>query len=287
MMPESFGPRSAPDLWVAVNRQTELMVGAAAVSWRLLTSEPGFPVNIHVLPPQRRRGIGSALVEAVASACAGATPCIHGWTAYSGASDAAAFLRAVGFAPRRQLLEFEAEGERFYAVIAATLKRLRHARKIPASFRIVSLKDARTEEVAALVSDNFHEALAETITRIARGLIGYDERNSVVLLNGDAVGGALLYRWNDGIPLIDVNVVKPELRHGAANVMILEAATRNGLAAGATRFRFSCEETVRDTMNIAKRCGAVRIDAKVAFTRFLTNSWDSRALCGFPAPPQQ
>jgi hypothetical protein len=50
---------------------------------------------------------------------------------------------------------------------------------------------------------------------------------------------------------IDVNVVTPELRRGWANVPLLEGMARRCHAVGGVRFRFSCEEHVRDTLNLA------------------------------------
>jgi hypothetical protein len=42
-----------------------------------------------------------------------------------------------------------------------------------------------------------------------------------------------------------------------ANVMLLHAATQNGLDAGAERFRFFCRDDVLDTRKLAAKCAAV------------------------------
>ena len=104
-----------------------------------------------------------------------------------------------------------------------------------------------------------------------QGLINYDQDKSAVLLRGNEVKGALLYMWNDGNPIIDVNVVAPELRRGPANVLLLEAATRNALEGGGISFRFRCEEHVRDTVNLARRSGAKLARVQLAFTRTLAS----------------
>jgi hypothetical protein len=269
MMPEVFGPLFVPDLWVAIDRETSLIVGAAAVAWRPLSKPAGFPVQVHVPVPLRRRGIGRALIDAIARDCAGSAACLHGWAGVREGGAAALFLAATGFVAHHRLPQFEADVERFYAMVKAIRARLERAGKISGEFDIVRLGEAPQEEVAALVGEYFRDTPSSVLAGIARGLVGYDPQRSVVLLHRGEVRGALLYRWSDGIPQIDVNVISEELRRGAANVLLLEAATRNGLEGGARRFRFSCEESVRDTINLARRCGATQFGAMLVFSRAL------------------
>src|SRR5262249_10186142 len=106
---------------------------------------------------------------------------------------------------------------------------------------------------------------------LSQGLINYDQDRSAVLMHGQDVKGALLYLWNNGNPVIDINVVAPELRHGPGNVLLLEAATRKGLEGRATGFRFRCEEHARDTLNLARRSGAKLANVRLGFTRTLTS----------------
>ena len=80
----------------------------------------------------------------------------------------------------------------------------------------------------------------------------------------------LLKRVEDGDVGIEVIVVAPAFRVGAANVLLLEAATRTALDGGAERFRFFCDDRTRDTLGLARRAGAspTRIDAE--YRRALT-----------------
>jgi GNAT superfamily N-acetyltransferase len=272
LMPETFSATYAPELWVAVDHSTSRIAGAAAVGWRPLPSLSGFPVQVHVLPPQRRRGIGTALIEAVAEACATSTRHLHAWANEPEGSGAARFLQAVGFEPHRRLLHFEADGPRFYATIKAIYDRVVRSGKIPSDFRVVSLREASLEETAALVAGAFRDVPVSTAMALARGLMNYDKEKSVVLLSEGAVKGALLYHWNDGLPTIDVRVVAPDLRNGPANLLLLEAATRKGLEGGATGFCFHCEESVRDTISLARRSGSKATGAKISFVRALVRA---------------
>ena len=62
---------------------------------------------------------------------------------------------------------------------------------------------------------------------------------------------------------IDVNVVAPELRRSWANVVLLEGMARRGRAAGVNRFQFTCEEHVRDTLNLARRSAARQLPTQL------------------------
>jgi len=269
LMPEAFSPHFVPELWVATATATSQLIGAAAVAWRPLGQPRGFALQVHVLPAERRRGIGTALVETIARTCAGETQHLHAWTFVNEGSEAEAFLKATDFAPRRRFLGFEANLPHSYTLIKAFYDRMSRIGKIPSALQIVALRAAPSQDVAALVAANFPDMPTDTALAIARGLVGYDTLRSVVLLHNGVVKGALLYSWNGGQPLIDVNLVAPEIRHGAANVMLLEAAIRNALAGGADRLQFRCEATVHDTVNLARRAGAKSVAATVALTRAL------------------
>ena len=67
-------------------------------------------------------------------------------------------------------------------------------------------------------------------------------------------------------PVIDAWVVAPEARGTAASLMMVEAATRNGLDARAQRFRISCADNVQDTIKLAERGGAVLTATKLKFS---------------------
>jgi GNAT superfamily N-acetyltransferase len=272
LMPETFSATYAPELWVALDRAVSKLVGAGAVGWQPLPPGPGFPVQVHVIPSHRRRGIGTALMQRMVDACTGHTERLHSWTNEAEGSPAAAFCAALGFVPRSRVLEFDADGARFYAMIKSIHDRLAKNGKIPADLRIVSLREAPLERVTALVRSAFADVPLSTVMALSKGLINYDQDKSAVLMKGHEVKGALLYLWNDGNPVIDVNVVAPELRNGPGNVLLLEAATRKGLEGRATGFRFRCEEHVRDTLNLARRSGAKLAGVRLAFTRTLSTN---------------
>jgi GNAT superfamily N-acetyltransferase len=272
LMPEAFSATYAPELWVALDPVVSSVIGAGAVGWQPMPPGPGFPVQVHVIPSHRRRGIGTSLLQAIVDACTGHTGHLHSWASEVEGSPAAAFCAAVGFVPRSRLFEFDADGMRFYTMIKSIHDRLAKSGKIPPELRIVSLREAPLEQVTALVSSQFADVPLSTVMALSKGRINYDQDKSAVLMRGDHVKGALLYLWTDGNPVIDVNVVAPELRHGAGNVLLLEAATRKALEGGSTGFRFHCEEHVRDSLNLARRSGAKLAAVRLAFSRTLARS---------------
>ena len=265
MMPGLFAPHHAPDLWVAM--ENGALVGAAGVSWHLVSQPAGFPVHVHVVPEARRRGIGTALMDTVAEAARDDAPCLNSWFDVAPDSEAAAFLTAAGFVCVRQVFEFEAEMKTFYDLIKVTYDRFAARGKLTADFHIVSLAEASADQVAALVADNFALASASSLAQVAQGTSSHDPDKSVALLKDGQVLGALLYSWNGGDIGIDAWVVAEAARGTSANLMLVEAASRRALEAGAWRFRFSCTDDVRDTINLARRGGAKQTATKSRFSK--------------------
>lgn len=267
MMPELFTPHHAPELWVAVEEGA--LVGAAGISWHRTSQPSGFPVYVHVQPAARRRGIATALVNEIAQTAREDTPCLNSWFDVAPDSEAASFLTATGFACVRQVFEFEAEMKTFYDLIKVTYDRFAKRGKLTADFHIVSLAEAPADQVAGLVADNFALASASSLTRVAEGTSSHDPEKSVALLKDGHVLGALLYSWNGGDIGIDAWVVAEAARGTSANLMLVEAASRRALEAGAWRFRFSCTDDVRDTINLARRGGAKQTSVKSRFSKRL------------------
>ena len=63
-----------------------------------------------------------------------------------------------------------------------------------------------------------------------------------------------------------MRVVDPRLRGGWANIAMLWRAARNGLESGGQRFRFYCDDTVADTISLARRAGASHVRTTVEFS---------------------
>ncbi|MGH8316489.1 MAG: GNAT family N-acetyltransferase [Steroidobacteraceae bacterium] len=276
MLPDAFpAAGAAPSLFVAADARG-LIQGVLAMAW----VPRGFPILMHVAEPYRRRGIGRALLRAAIASAQGETPALRCWGPVEQGGVAFLFLQACSFRVIRRLLVFETGGALcnapvFEASLTALLKRLVAAGKVPRDARLVSLAEAPAAQVVELVAAELAALPQDVARRIAPGATGgYDRSLSRVLMRGSDIAGAMLC-WHSGETLeIDVNVVKPELRCGWANVMLLEGVARVARAAGVVRFRFSCEKHIRDTANLARRCGASALPPRLVMAQELgASAW--------------
>jgi len=252
-----------------------LLAGACAVSWFNAPkpeAEPGgFPILLHVVPPMRRQGIGRALVEAAAEWCRGETAGLRSWLPVAEGSGAALFLERVGFSLHHRTLHFETDLAGFHLIVDGLRLRLQRSLRLPDGARIVRLREAPAWDVAALVAPEFAAPHATILQRLSPAAPdAFDLERSVAIYLGETLAGVLIFSWNGGDVGIEVIVVAPAARGGAANVLLLEAATRSAMEGGAQRFRFFCDERTRDTLGLARRAGAAptRIDAE--YRRALT-----------------
>ncbi|HEX2113970.1 MAG TPA: GNAT family N-acetyltransferase [Alphaproteobacteria bacterium] len=267
LLPDVFSATEAPDMFFLAAAEGEPhLVGAAAAAW----APGGFPVEVHVVSPFRRRGIGRALIEAVAAAAADETDRLRSWSMVGEGSEAEAFLRATGFTRSRRFLGFETDGAKFAPIINVMRRWLERGGKIPPTARIVNLSEAPRFQLIRLVATELATLPATIAARIvAQETLHYDNDLSVVLMLDGKIGGAMLMTRSAGIARVEVNVVAPHLRHGWANVMILDEAARRAAASGLKRFRFFCDEHTRDTINVARRAGAASLGSGLFFERRL------------------
>lgn len=264
--------RNMPAELIAAHRDGEL-VGAAAIIWESWADPAGFPISVHVIPSARRLGIGRALVEAALALVDGETDGLWALGKIDEAGAAADFLRACGFVPLKRTLHFEMDGQTFYDHASRIVDRLRRHGRIPHTARTIALRDARLDDVAWLVSREFPSGPVQLLSRMHQALAaggsggGIDMERSTVVMEGDQIVGALLYRWNDGNPIIEANVVAPQWRKTYVNALQLQVATDRGLEGGASSFRFDTEIETQDSMNLARRGGGRQIAAEARFYR--------------------
>jgi GNAT superfamily N-acetyltransferase len=256
MVPEVFKAAIAPDrVLIARSPGDPQPIGVAAIAWRPWGTPAGFPVHVLVTERARRNGVGRALVRAAAELCRADAERFHAWDAVDEGSGAACFAHALGFTPHRRTLYYEADLAACGALIGPIHERLRGYGAIPQDATVVSLREAPAQEVARLVSDAFGSRYDAMLASVA-GQHCFDVDLSFVLLHDGAVGGALLQRFVGGVQQVEVSVVAPALQCGWAVVVLLREAVCRGLAAGGHRFGFRCEDSVRDTVNLARRVGA-------------------------------
>lgn len=263
LLPEAVG--LAVELLIAMRGAS--IVGAAALWWRNDSDPPGFPLAIHVLPLERRRGVGRRLLNhAIEIALDDA---IGFWSrgAVMDGGSGAAFLSACGFVPRRREHHFDAAIDMLLADVSPRAGKLRDRNRVPSDVTIVPLAAAPLDEVGRLLARELGAAPLATIERLRRRAHGPDnagDRSRVAMRDGN-VEGAILWRIHEGVAIVEARVVHSRARGGWLNVVLLEDGLMRGKAEGLKRLRFHCEDTVRDTLSLARRCEAVEREPRAYF----------------------
>ena len=255
-----------------VARDGAALVGAAMLVWRNHHAPPGFPLDLHVVPPARRRGIGSRLAAAAASLARGETGALWSVAPLPTDGGGAAFLRACGFGEAERVFHYRIDTARLAEQTARIVERLRAHGRIPAGARAVSLRDAPLAEVAALASDSFGRDPA-SVMRLFEGGDGGEEGidldRSVAVIEDGVVAGAVFGRWNGGECRIEANVVAPAWHNSYVNALLLAQSTANLLSGGSQAFRFTARETAADTLNLARRTGGELLATHALFRQAL------------------
>lgn len=241
-----------------IARRGEALIGAAGVVWRDKREAAGFPIVVEVLEAERRRGVGRRLVDAALALVRGEGDGLWSHNALEDGSPAAAFAAATGFSPQKRVLYFQAEVARVTDYVKPMIARLRARGHVPEGARIVPLGEAPPQEVGWLVSAAFGGGPGGAAAYL-RSTPMVEPDHSLAVMDGDEVAGVVLGRVDPQRgPTVEVATVAPRWRQGWANAVLTEAIADLGLRAGASQFRFHCDEDVLATMQLAARIEAVR-----------------------------
>jgi ribosomal protein S18 acetylase RimI-like enzyme len=217
----------------------------------------GFRFFLRVVKPYRRRGIGTALVSAVADeARRWGSASLRAWQAFPDGPESM-FLRCLGFKQAGGYLHFEADLSKLYSMLSPLRDRLVAGAKIPREARLIPLSDAPLEKVM----DLHCRYLGGSRSLLARQMQGEGEHafspaDSVVLMMGDEVMGEALWGLEEETARVEGRVIDPRCRGSWANVLLMTTAAERGFARGARKVRFLCLDNNKDTRKLAKRCEA-------------------------------
>ncbi len=242
---------------VLVARRRGALAGAAAMQWQSWRKPAGFPLLIHVLPDHRRRGVGRALLAAAADLAQAETDGFWSGSPLATDGQAAAFLKAVGAVRGDLQHHFEARIEALLQNVTPLLTWLAR-REGGIGPTIQPLSATTIEAVGWLVSSELGGGPFGAMHRLTMRLGGPGaalDRSQVATVDG-VVAGVILWRIQDGMAVVDARVVALPWRGGSLNLRLLEAVMRRCAAEGLTHVRFHCDEAVRDTLSLARRCAA-------------------------------
>lgn len=274
LLPRATGPGQRSRLYVAVQGSPPRVIGAVALGmdWRLETRR-AWQVDLRVILPFRRRGIGRALVKhAAAIARSHSVPALHAWEWVEPDGDAARVWAALGFSPAQRKLEYEADIAAASATLVPLYDQVRAQNWIPAAARIIPLSDADHEAVAAL-----HVEYLGGNRRLLMPLLSgaapdrYDPKYSrVMLLDGRVVGFSLGRIGADGVCEVDAHVLHPSVRMGWANLWLKMEAAARLLEDGIRTMRYFSLEQHTDTRRISRQAGCRLLRTLVQMRRALT-----------------
>ena len=261
-------------LFVAVAGEPQRVVGAAALGLDGRgDAHRGWQVDLRVIGPFRRRGIGRALIEHVATQArdhdVGA---IHAWEWAEPDSEAAKAWAALGFLPQRRRTEYEADVHTASRTLVPLLNEVREHGWIPDGARIVPLSEVDPAAVAALhvkYLGGTRQLLMPLLTGAAPDR--YDPTHSrVLLLDGRVMGFTLGRVFPDqGLCEVDANVLDPAVRLGWANVWLKVDAADSLLAAGIRTMRYFALDQHTDTRRVSIRDGVRLVRTLVQMRREL------------------
>lgn len=259
LLPDTPGAVGWSQLLVAKDAETGSILGAAkGMPVRAESGRVDLRIAIHVPKPHRRRGVATALLDHLtAQARKDSAGAVVGLLEPQERDEALPFFSSRGFRSVDRMTTFESKVE----VMADWLFERRtwfwERGEIPASARIVPLREAPIRPVAELHA----RAIAGTVpqleaffTELARGPDGGD---SVVLLIDDVVCGYHQYEFRGNLGTTHALAVTEDLRGGGAGsgwagLLLLadrvEECTRRGIVLS----RYSCLSTVRPTLRLAK-----------------------------------
>jgi len=280
---ESEAPACLALLPRFIGGQVELLIarvdsefaGAAAVSWVSASSPSGFHVDVTVLSRWRRKGVGRALIMAVADLADGETDGLWAIDSAPFESSAAKFLEACGFRALRREYHYEIANETLLADTIAIAERMRKRGRVPerAEIRWLSEPRAPLEEIAWLLAKEFGSHPVANLHNLRRRCSEASDRSVYVSLDSE-VAAAMLVRINGDVAVVDAQAVAKRWRNNWPNLTMLEKALGRAKVEGWVKARFFCEESTHNTINLARRGDGEEIDVKGRYYRALRTETD-------------
>ena len=271
LLPAATGAGQRAKLYVAAVGSPPRVVGAAALGLDARDhTHQGWQIDLRVIAPFRRRGIGRALTEhAVAQAAAHGVSHLHAWQWVEPDSEPARAWAALGYAPARRKLEYEADIEQASSTLAQLYHQVRESGYIPATATIVPLGDADPDAVARLHAEYLggsRRVLMPLLTGAAPDCY-HPKYSRVILLDGQVVGASLGRILPDGVCEVDAHVLHPSVRMGWANLWLKMEAAERLLEDGIRTMRYFTLEQHTDTQRISRQAGCRLIRSLVQMRR--------------------
>lgn len=260
---------------VAVDRDRQLIIGGAAAAPMLrLQPFPGPGVVLHVIPPCRRRGVGSTLLQHLEKA-AQTSPAkvLYAASRVDTASYEMAAWQRLGFQPCERVEEHLLPVDGIAARLVPIVERMRTHGRIPANARVVPLYKADRSAVLQLHLDQMGGNRTE-LTQKLRGQVSgafLPRQSRVLLIDGKVQGCLLASRTCKETIVVDANIVHPSLRGDWANAWLKLEAFR-GTPPGVVQFKFTSFDHYTDTRSFTKKFGGRTVRSTALLYRPISKS---------------
>jgi GNAT superfamily N-acetyltransferase len=241
-------------------------VGAAAIHWRNWTRPAGFPIAIEVAPDARGRGVARRLLAAAKELALYDTDGFWPFDPVVEGGPEASFMLRVGCRVHVRQFFYRARIDSLLSHLTPLLGRLQRRAGSTHSLEIAPLAEPWFEEVGWMVSSELGGGPFGAAARMRAAALASDSLDrSQVAIGDQRVAGAILWRIDGAEAVVDARVVAARWRGGPTNLMLLQAGLLRGLAEGLVHVNFHCDETVKDTVSLARRAGAALTATKATY----------------------
>lgn len=273
LLPEIAGDPSWSDLRIAIVGSPAQVVGAVATMPVIdRDGTVATRLALRIARPFRRRGLGRAIVEAIAAEARDArrrlTAQVDSHPSLGTSPEATPFLAACGFRLDERLLAHRADYATARDRIVALYRRLQSRGAIPPSARVVPLGEVAIDRLVelhvALIGGTFAGVAALLRARTAAGV----DDDSVVLTVDGRPEGLFLTNYRERTVIVTTQLISREFQSSVGTsgwptlMMMAEAFSRerrlDGLPESARPLdlRFACRESNLQTIGLARRLDA-------------------------------
>jgi GNAT superfamily N-acetyltransferase len=263
-------------LLVALDESGERIIGAAALACD--TRPPDLErwyVDIHVIPPYRLKGVAAALLtRLIAMADRHGIPALDTWGWSEEGSPAANAWEKLGFSVAQQKYEFFGTVQSIIDGTKALHELSVQRGRIPASARLIPLKDADKLAVARLHARHLGGTVERLLPMLDEASVDpFNGPLSPVLMLEDRVAGCVLTRVypDEKLSSCDAVIVDHGIRGGWASAWLRYEAALWALAAGLVTVRFHALAHHKDTKHASRRLGSTLTKTFLSFRRVLAS----------------
>ncbi len=259
-LPQMLVGTPAAQWLVAVERETETVVGAAALR---VFQDRGVRFTVFVLPEFRRQGCGRALLMSVRTLAKqqDVARLLSEWSYQVGASDehsltANAFCRACGLVIEQEVINYQAELSAALRVIEPLYERC----PLASGTRIVPIDQVDARQLAIFAVSHVGGLPEEVSAQLAGNHDrAYSRTTSLALIANDQIVGAILARRAADTLVFDSKVVAADHRGGSVNLALMCLSLRQAACEGIRFIQFESDNRGNDTVKLARRFAAEEI----------------------------